>query len=51
MNAAYVFAVGQIELIFSLLVGAVWFRENLKRRELVGMAVLTTSILAIAFVG
>jgi len=26
MNAAYVFAVGQVELIFSLLVGALWFK-------------------------
>ncbi len=51
MNAAYVFAVGQIELIFSLLVGAFWFRESLKQRELLGMGVLTASILAIAFVG
>lgn len=51
MNAAYVFAVGQIELIFSLMVGAFWFRETLKRRELLGMGVLTVSILAIAFVG
>ena len=50
MNAAYVFAVGQIELIFSLLMGAFWFRETLKKRELLGMAVLTASILAIAFV-
>lgn len=51
MNAAYVFAVGQIELIFSLLVGWLWFRERLTARELLGMAVLTASILAIAFLG
>ncbi|MDE0524177.1 MAG: DMT family transporter [Boseongicola sp.] len=49
MNAAYVFAVGQIELIFSILVGALWFREELKPRELLGISVLATSILAIAF--
>ena len=49
MNAAFVFAVGQIELIFSLLVGAFWFRERLKPRELAGMGVLTVSILAVAF--
>ncbi|MEO9825455.1 MAG: DMT family transporter [Paracoccaceae bacterium] len=49
MNAALVFAVGQIELIFSLLVGALWFREKLQMRELVGMGVLTVSILATAF--
>ena len=50
MNAAYVFAVGQIELIFSLLVGWLWFGERLSTREALGMAVLTGSILAIAFV-
>ena len=49
MNAAYVFAVGQVELIFSLLIGAFWFRERLTGREYLGMAVLTVSILAIAF--
>lgn len=51
MNAAYVFAVGQIELIFSLIVGWLWFRERLTVRELLGMAVLGASILAIAFLG
>ena len=51
MNAAYVFAVGQIELIFSLIVGWLWFRERLTARELLGMAILGASILAIAFLG
>ena len=50
MNAAYVFAVGQIELIFSLLVGALWFRERLRAREVIGMAILTASIIAVALV-
>ena len=50
MNAAFVFAVGQIELIFSLMVGAIWFKESLKPRELVGMGVLTASIVAVAFI-
>ncbi len=49
MNAAYVFAVGQVELIFSLLVGALWFRESVKPRELLGMGILTGSIIAVAF--
>jgi drug/metabolite transporter (DMT)-like permease len=49
MNAAFVFAVGQIELIFSLLMGALWFKESLKPREVLGMAVLTASIIAVAF--
>ena len=51
MNAAYVFAVGQIELIFSLLVGTFWFRERLRPRELLGMVILTISIIAVAFWG
>lgn len=51
MNAAFVFAVGQIELIFSLLMGALWFREKLRPREFIGMAVLTVSILAVALLG
>lgn len=49
MNAAFVFAVGQIELIFSLLIGAFWFKERLAAREVWGMAVLTASIIAVAF--
>ena len=50
-NAAYVFAVGQIELIFSLAVGALFFGERPISRELIGMGVLTISIVAIAFIG
>ena len=49
MNAAFVFAVGQIELIFSLLVGALWFKEKLAAREVLGMGILTASIVAVAF--
>lgn len=49
MNAAFVFAVGQVELIFSLLMGAFWFKEKLAAREVLGMAVLTASIIAVAF--
>jgi drug/metabolite transporter (DMT)-like permease len=48
MNAAYVFAVGQVELIFSLLVGWLWFREALRWREALGVGVLTLSILGVA---
>lgn len=49
MNAAYVFAVGQVELIFSLLIGWLWFREKLGPREVLGIAVLTASIIGVAF--
>ncbi len=50
-NAAYVFAVGQIELIFSLAIGWLWFRERITGRETLGMAVLTASILGVTFLG
>ena len=50
-NAAYVFAVGQIELIFSLVVGVLLFRERPAARELLGMGVLTASIVAVAIIG
>ncbi|RZW11759.1 MAG: DMT family transporter [Rhodobacteraceae bacterium] len=48
-NAAYVFAVGQVELILSLMVGWLAFRERVTLRELLGIAVLTASILGVAF--
>ncbi|MGX9357208.1 EamA family transporter [Roseobacteraceae bacterium S113] len=43
-NAAYVKAVGQIELIFVLIIGAVVFGEKVSKRELLGMALLASSI-------
>ena len=46
-SAAYVFAVGQVELLFSLIIGVVWFRERLTARELAGMVLLTASILGV----
>jgi len=50
-SAAYVFAVGQVELIFSLAVSVLVFRESVTRREVGGIALLTVSILAIALLG
>jgi drug/metabolite transporter (DMT)-like permease len=50
-SAAYVFAVGQVELIFSLVVSVLVFRESVTRREVGGIALLTVSILAIALLG
>jgi len=50
-NAAYVFAVGQIELIFSLAIGVLFFREKTSLRELFGMGLLTASIIAVALIG
>ena len=46
-NAAYVFAVGQIEVIFSLAASVLVFNEKISRREAVGIALLTASILGL----
>ena len=50
-SAAYVFAVGQVELIFSLAVSVLVFRERVSGREMGGIALLAVSILAIALLG
>lgn len=50
-NAAYVFAVGQIELIFSLVIGRLAFGETPSPREAVGMVLLTCSIIAVVLLG
>lgn len=50
-NAAYVFAVGQIELVFSLAVGALLFADRPTRRELLGMILLTCSVIGVAAIG
>lgn len=49
-NAAYVFALGQVELIFSIVAATLWFRERITRRELAGMTVLTVSIILLVVV-
>lgn len=46
-NAAYVKAVGQVELALSLIVSILVFGERSSLRELVGMGVLSTSIIAL----
>ena len=50
-NAAYVFAVGQIELIFSILAATLWFKEKITAREGWGMAILTLSITVLVVAG
>ncbi len=50
-NAAYVFAVGQIELIFSLIIGRLIFGETPSSREAWGMMLLTASIVAVVALG
>lgn len=46
-NAAYVRAFGQVELIFGLAAGWLFLRERVTQRELIGMALLGLSLLAI----
>ncbi len=46
-NAAYVKALGQVELIFSLMASILFFRETITRREIAGMSLLGLSILAL----
>ena len=50
-TAAYVFALGQVELIFSLMASVLFFREKVTARELLGIAALTVSILVLVMVG
>ncbi|MEP1352498.1 MAG: EamA family transporter [Tateyamaria sp.] len=49
-NAAYVNAVGQVELILSALASTLVFREAISAREWAGMAVLLSSILMLIVV-
>ncbi|KUP92041.1 DMT family transporter [Tritonibacter horizontis] len=46
-NAAYVKALGQVELLLSLLASLIFFKETVTRREIVGMGLLVLSILAL----
>ena len=46
-NAAYVKALGQVELLLSLLASLGFFKEDVTRREIIGMALLVLSILAL----
>lgn len=49
-NAAYVNALGQVELIFSIMATVFVFRERISRREGLGIALLSTSILTLILV-
>lgn len=44
-KAAYVSALGQIELVFSIAASALFFREKITLRELMGIGVLLVSVL------
>ena len=49
-NAAYVKAIGQVELILSVAASTFFFHERITRREWAGMAVLAASILMLVLV-
>ena len=49
-NAAYVKALGQVELMLSIAATTLFFRERISRREWAGMAVLAVSILMLVLV-
>ena len=46
-NAAYVRAVGQIEIVFTLLASLVFFREKIALREVAGIVLIVASVLMI----
>ncbi|MEZ5779194.1 MAG: DMT family transporter [Paracoccaceae bacterium] len=46
-QAAYVRALGQVEVVFTLIAGALFFRERLTKREGAGIALVVLSVLAI----
>ncbi|MDP5215750.1 DMT family transporter [Ruegeria sp. 2205SS24-7] len=46
-NAAYVKALGQVELAFSILASTLFFRERISRREIAGIGILALSILVL----
>ena len=49
-NAAYVKAVGQIELIFSLLITTLFFKERILNREILGMLLIGISAIGLILV-
>ncbi|MEL7013215.1 MAG: EamA family transporter, partial [Pseudomonadota bacterium] len=50
-NAAYVFAVGQVEVLFSMAASVLFFKEHITKRELLGIALVTGSILLLVSLG
>lgn len=46
-NAAYVKAVGQVELIFAMAASTLFFREKVTRREVIGILLIALSVLVL----
>ena len=51
VNNAYVFAVGQVEVLFSVVASVFVFGETITRREGVGIVLLVVSILGVVLLG
>ena len=49
-NAAYVNALGQVEMILSVIASTLFFKEKITKREAVGMTILAASILLMILV-
>jgi drug/metabolite transporter (DMT)-like permease len=49
-NAAYVKALGQVELIFSILASSIFFNERISKNEFIGMALISASVLGLIFI-
>lgn len=49
-KAAYVRTLGQVELVFTVLISRFYFRETLKPRELAGMALIVVGIVILVLV-
>lgn len=47
MNAAYVNALGQVELIFALLASTLFFKEKITAREVFGITLISLSVLVL----
>lgn len=50
-NAAYVRALGQVEIVFTLMASVLLFRERLHLRESIGIALVVASLVVIVLVG
>lgn len=50
-NAAYVRAVGQIELVFTFVASVIWFKEHTSALELCGVALILGAILLLILAG
>jgi len=49
-NAAYVRALGQIELLFTFIATTMFFRETVDRREVIGIALVIAGIVLLVLV-